>query len=96
MNRDTEKIEMLNHSISIVERQNLQIGGVVKIDSFDNEEFLLETSLGLLGIKGKNLEIVKLDTYEGTIMIRGVINALSYLEDNSEKKENKMLARLFK
>ena len=96
MNNNAEKIEMLNHSISIAERQSMQISGIVKIDSFDNEEFLLETSLGLLGIKGSNLEIVKLDTYEGTIMIRGVINTLSYLEDKDEKKENKMLARLFK
>lgn len=96
MNKETDKIESLNHKISITERQNIQICGVVKIDSFDNEEFLLETTMGPLGIKGKDLEIIKLDTYEGTIMIKGVIDAFSYFDASKSKKENSVISRLFK
>ncbi len=96
MNKETDKIESLNHRISITERQNIQISGVVKIDSFDNEEFLLETTMGPLGIKGKDLEIIKLDTYEGTIMIKGVIDAFSYFDASKSKKENSVISRLFK
>lgn len=96
MNKDTDKLELLNHSISITERQNIQISGVTKIDSFDNEEFLLETSAGPLGIKGKDLEIIKLDTYEGTIMIKGVVDAFSYFDTGKNKKENSIITKLFK
>ena len=32
-----------------------------KIDNFDEYEFLIETSMGYLLIKGSNLEIIKLD-----------------------------------
>lgn len=96
MNKDTDKLELLNHSISIIERQNIQISGVTKIDSFDNEEFLLETSAGPLGIKGKDLEIIKLDTYEGTIMIKGVVDAFSYFDTGKSKKENSIITKLFK
>ena len=96
MNKETDKIEFLNHNINITERQNVQVSGVTKIDSFDNEEFLLETSAGPLGIKGKDLEIIKLDTYEGTIMIKGVIDAFSYFDTSKTKKENSMIARLFR
>ena len=96
MNKETDKIELLNHNINITERQNVQVSGVTKIDSFDNEEFLLETTAGPLGIKGKDLEIIKLDTYEGTIMIKGVIDAFSYFDTSKTKKENSMIARLFK
>lgn len=96
MNKDTDKLELLNHNINITERQNVQISGVTKIDSFDNEEFLLETTAGPLGIKGKDLEIIKLDTYEGTIMIKGIIDAFSYFDSTKSKKENSMIARLFK
>lgn len=96
MNKETDKIEFLNHNINITERQNVQVSGVTKIDSFDNEEFLLETTAGPLGIKGKDLEIIKLDTYEGTIMIKGVIDAFSYFDTSKSKKENSMIARLFK
>ena len=95
MNKDTDKLELLNHSISITERQNIQISGVTKIDSFDNEEFLLETSAGPLGIKGKDLEIIKLDTYEGTIMIKGVVDAFSYFDTGKSKKENSIITKLF-
>ena len=96
MNKDTDKLELLNHSISITERQNIQISGITKIDSFDNEEFLLETSAGPLGIKGKDLEIIKLDTYEGTIMIKGIVDAFSYFDTGNSKKENSIITKLFK
>ena len=96
MNKDTDKLELLNHSISITERQNIQIRGITKIDSFDNEEFLLETSAGPLGIKGKDLEIIKLDTYEGTIMIKGIVDAFSYFDTGKSKKENSIITKLFK
>ena len=33
----------LSHSFSVSERKNIIITGVVKIESFDKEEFLLET-----------------------------------------------------
>ncbi len=96
MNKETDKLESLNHKINITDRQNIQISGIVKIDSFDNEEFLLETTAGPLGIKGKDLEIIKLDTYEGTIMIKGVIDAFSYFDSSKSKKENSVISRLFK
>ena len=96
MNKDNDKVELMNHNITINERQNLLISGITKIDSFDNEEFLLETSAGPLGVKGKDLEIIKLDTYEGTIMIKGIIDGLTYLDSGKTKKENSMITRLFK
>lgn len=96
MNKDVDKIELMNHSITITERHNISISGVTKIDSFDNEEFLLETTAGPLGIKGKDLEIIKLDTYEGTIMIKGIIDGFTYLDSMKQKKEDSVITRLFK
>ncbi len=40
-----------------------------KIESFDSEEFLMETTLGYLVIKGNELEIIKLDTYQGEMFL---------------------------
>ena len=86
-----------NHVVSINERKNINISGVKKIDSFDDEEFLLETSMGYIVIKGENLEIIKLDTYQGNVSIKGKVNSLTYLEDGSKKiKEESMLSKLFK
>ena len=83
-----------NHSVSINERKNILITGVKKIDSFDNEEFLLETNMGYIIIKGEELEIIKLDTYQGNVSIKGTINSLSYSENI--KKEDSVFNKLFK
>ena len=76
-----------NHTISIVERSSINISGVNKIESFDKEDFLLETVMGYMNIKGEDLEMVKLDTIEGKVVIKGKINSLMYLD--TVKKKNK-------
>ena len=84
-----------SHSISINERKNISISGVKKIDSFDNEEFLMDTVMGYLVIKGEELEIVKLDTFQGNVVIKGKFNSLSYM-DSGKKKEDGVFSKLFK
>ena len=85
----------LNHSFSVSERKNIIISGVVKIDSFDNEEFLLETVQGYMNIKGEDLELVKLDTYQGNVTIKGRIDSINYIDENM-KKESSVFSKLFK
>ena len=69
---DKDIITNYNHTISITERKNINISGVKMIESFDNEEFLLETTMGFIIIKGEGLEIIKLDTYQGNVAIKEV------------------------
>lgn len=86
-----------NHGITISERKNIIISGIKKIESFDNEEFLMDTTLGFLVIKGNELEIIKLDTYQGTVSIKGRLDSLTYLDEISKKvKEDSFLNKLFK
>jgi sporulation protein YabP len=85
------------HAISISERKNIVLSGVKKIESFDNEEFLMDTSMGYIMIKGEELEIIKLDTLQGTVTLKGKLNSLSYIEDKKTKeKEEGVFNRLFK
>ena len=92
----TDIISNYNHNITITERKNIVISGVKKIESFDEEEFLLETAMGFLIIKGSDLEIIKLDTYQGNVSIKGKINSLNYLDTNKKEKEESMFNKLFK
>ena len=85
-----------NHNIGIIERKNITISGVKKIESFDTEEFLLSSTLGPILLKGENLEIIKLDTIEGNVAIKGKINGLQYLDSTSSNKENGLFSKLFK
>lgn len=92
----TDTINSLNQTISINERKSIIVSGVKKIESFDNEEFLMETTLGFIIIKGRELEIVKLDTYQGTVSIKGVFVSLTYIDDSKKSKEESMFSKLFK
>ena len=74
--------------------QNIIISGIKKIINFDDKEFNLESIMGNIIIKGENLEIIKLDTIDGNVSIKGKINSFSYNEVS--QKENSLLVKLFK
>ena len=95
---DKEKeLSSFSHSVSIIERKNILITGVKKVDSFDNEEFLVETIMGYLVLKGQDLELVKLDTIQGSVTIKGIINSFDYVEDTKNNEKNSsIISRLFK
>ena len=86
-----------SHGITLEERKNIVVTGVKKIESFDSEEFLMDTTLGFLDIKGSDLEIVKLDTYQGNVSIKGKIDSMIYMDQgNGKNKEESFLGKLFK
>ena len=86
-----------NHGLSLAERKNVVVTGVKKIESFDSNEFMIDTTLGFLNIKGEELEIIKLDTYQGNVYIKGKVDALIYLDNNQKKdKESSFISKLFK
>ena len=90
MGDDMDKVKEVdngfNHGITLVERKNIVISGVKKIESFD-----------YLVIKGNELEIIKLDTYQGNVSIKGKIDSMVYLDSNNKKdNDNSLLNKLFK
>lgn len=97
MERDNQ-IHNFNHTFNMIERKNVTISGVKKVDSFDNEEFLIESVMGYIVLKGSDLELVKLDTREGIATIKGLVNSFNYVSENVTKKqkENSVISRLFK
>ena len=97
MDKVKEMESSFNHGISVAERKNIVVSGVKKIESFDDNEFLMDTTLGFLTIKGESLEIIKLDTYQGNVSIKGKVDGMSYIENGSKKeKEETFLNKLFK
>ena len=49
------------HHVYLKDRKTLELTGIKKIESFDSLEFLIETSLGYLNIKGSDLALVRFD-----------------------------------
>lgn len=85
-----------NHEIRITERSIINLTGIKKISSFDEEEFLMESNMGIILLKGEGLEIVKLDTHDGNVKIKGNLISLAYIENIKKNKEESLLSKLFK
>ena len=87
----------LNHAVQISERKNITITGVKKLESFDKREFFLESVMGFVLIKGEGLELIKLDTWDGILSIKGKVNGLNYIEGTGKKASGEsILSKLFK
>ncbi len=80
------------HNLFIKDRKTVELTGVKHIESFDSEEFLIETSLGYLNITGKDLVLIKLDNNEQEVSIRGNIDGVAYI---SSKKSSSPKETLF-
>ena len=83
------------HELKLINRDILNLTGIEKIVNFDIDEFLLKSVMGEILIKGKNLEVIQLDTDKGDIKIKGKINSISYIDGKKQNKES-ISAKLFK
>ena len=94
--KNKEIIEFGSHELKLIDRREISLTGIKKITSFDSEEFLLESNMGPILVKGSNLEIMKLDTHDGNVKIKGKINGFNYLDNKDKNKEESLISKLFK
>ena len=85
-----------NHTINLVERKNVNLTGIKKLNSFDDSEFFVDSIMGSILIKGDSLELIKLDTFQGNLSIKGKINSINYMDNNKKNKADNIMSRLFK
>lgn len=90
-------MEEKNHKILIDNRKKGGITGVTDVISFDLKEILLETTMGMLTIKGQDLKVTRLSVEKGEVDITGQIDSMIYTEISSyAKKTEGFIARMFK
>ena len=78
-------------------REKLNITGILDVLSFDDQIIIVETTLGLLTIKGEDLKINKLNIETSDLIIEGLINNLAYSgNSDSPKKSGNLLDKIFK
>jgi len=66
------------HQVQIVNRERVLITGVLHVDSFDDQEVILDTDLGVLTIRGEDLHIRELSLEQGSFAVDGGIMGLQY------------------
>ncbi len=96
MDKNKDYSETFNHIVTITDRKTIVLSGIKKLDSFDDTEFFVDSTMGSILIKGEGLELIKLDTFQGNLSIKGRIISVNYLDGNKKIKADNIMARLFK
>ena len=78
-----ERLGGKNHKLSLFNRSNAQMTGVLDVLSFDTNEIVMDTEEGLLMIRGEDLHVNHLTLEKGEVHIDGHVDSLIY--SNSQK-----------
>jgi sporulation protein YabP len=86
------------HEIVVLNRQAIEVSGVMNVESFDSHEFVLQTSYGYLAIRGENLHIKTLSLETGVVAIEGLVLDLGYFDDgmSTSAKAKSFFGKLFR
>lgn len=91
-----EKIPIKTHRAVLNNRRNAMFTGIVDVISFDLTEILLETELGMLHVKGKDLHVNRLSVEKGEVDIEGRLDSFVYTDTGDINRKNEsLLGRLF-
>lgn len=85
---EVRKIESRPHKVTIEGRERITITSVEDVDSFNENEVIFLTGLGMMTVQGEDLHISKLNLEDGILVVDGTIEALDYT-DHEEERMNK-------
>lgn len=87
----------ISHNIVLNNREKGNLTGILDVISFDENIIVLDTDMGLLTIKGKDLHVSRLTLENGEIDMEGKIDSFVYSSNESFRKSGQsLLSRLFK
>src|SRR5699024_1744357 len=84
------------HKVEVNQRKEIKIREVKELDSFDNEEFLHETKIRYLIVRGKHLQLKNLNVEAGFLQITGKLYEMTYLDDHHGERAKGLFGKLFK
>ena len=92
-----EKMNIRPHKLTLENRGAGPITGIREVVSFDENQVVLDTDLGLLTVKGKDLHVSRLTLEKGEVDLDGTIDSLNYSSNEALRKSGESLfTRLFK
>ena len=90
-------VKQRQHKMMLMNRKTCNLGGVVDVLSFDLNEILLETDMGMLMIRGSEMHVTRLSLEKGEVDIEGTVDSLTYSENTSfAGKSESFLSKLFR
>ena len=88
--RETEQA----YGLTLEKRAKAIITGVTEVESFDEEQIVLQTHGGRLTLSGSGLHVSSLALEDGRLLLTGTVNGLSW--DGQAARKHGLLSRLLK
>ncbi len=73
------------HSLVATDRNEITVGGVSEVLSFDESLVRLVTVCGVLNLEGEGLRVHVLDLKSGTVAVTGRLNGVLYEAEEAEE-----------
>ena len=91
-----EKSGIRAHACRLENRSAASLTGVREVVSFDENQVVVDTDMGLLTIKGKELHVSRLTVEKGEREGDGQVDSLAYSSNEAYRKAGQsILTRLF-
>ena len=91
-----EKSGIRAHACRLGNRSAASLTGVREVVSFDENQVVVDTDMGLLTIKGKELHVSRLTVEKGELEVDGQVDSLAYSSNEAYRKAGQsILTRLF-
>ena len=91
--------DQTTHKVEILQREAIRLTGVIHVESFDEQQVVVETDMGALALLGEEFHITSLDLEKGQMVLEGILVSLEYLtmdRAGGRRKEGTFLQRLFR
>ena len=91
-----EKSGIRAQACRLENRSAASLTGVREVVSFDENQVVVDTDMGLLTIKGKELHVSRLTVEKGELEVDGQVDSLAYSSNEAYRKAGQsILTRLF-
>lgn len=91
-----ERTGIRDHACRLENRNAASLTGVREVVSFDENQVVMDTDMGLLTIKGKDLHVSRLTVEKGELEVEGQVDSLAYSSNEAYRKTGQsILTRLF-
>ncbi len=81
-----DKTPAWRHKVTLIDREEMTVDGVLSLGSYDEKEIVMETEQGMLIIKGEGLNIKQLNLDKSNVIVDGVVKTMTYDDINRTKK----------
>ena len=85
----------MEHKVLLTNRKNGSFSGILDVLAFDMTEILLETEMGMLTIKGKDLHVNRLNLEKGEVDVAGKIDSFPFFRRRYGKISVNHISRRF-